>query len=49
VIATSSIRRTVVMMNIRKKKKNSDTGAKSEISAASGPGWSFSGMTSAIS
>jgi hypothetical protein len=36
------------MMSMRKKKKKSDTGAKKLILPASGPGWSFSGMTIAI-
>jgi hypothetical protein len=37
--------RMVTMMNITAKKKSSDTGAKKAICPASGPGWSFSGMS----
>ena len=36
--------RIVVMMNIRKKKKKSETGAKKLMRPASGPGCNFSGI-----
>src|SRR5215469_253167 len=45
----SSIPRNVVVTNIRKKKKNNDTGANKLICPARGPGCSFSGMVVPIS
>src|SRR5258708_36846486 len=44
-----SMSRRVVRMNIRKKKKKRETGAKKLISPARGPGWRCSGMAMPIS